>query len=236
MAFGRKVTFGRKQQSMAELQAMMREPDADGIARVFPKELWDDPAIGKLLRDVGMDPDDERNIIRSADDWIATFKAAEQRLAERTVAFSREMEARHGYCRAMPLLVIGRDIYNGEHGAFLYAQMDLIGFDDWNVIWCAADQQTKDACGLPGYPFDLPQLTEAVLTRVKDWHNRHEFILETFGITATGGMGISRQKYERETANIRQEILDWVESMKPRIVGELDRMQRGYTPPEGEAA
>lgn len=236
MAFGRKVTFGRKQQTMRELQASLREPDGDGVARVFSRELWDDPQIGKLLRDCGLNPDDERNILKSADDWIAIFKDAEQRLAERTVAFSREMEARHGYCRAMPLLVIGKDIYNGEYGAFLYAQMDLIGFEDWNVIMCAADQPTKDACGLPGFPGELPQIADAVLTRVKDWHNRHEFVLETFGLTATGRTGISRQKYDREVASIRQEIIDWVAGMKPDIINELHRIQRGYTPDAGEAA
>ena len=31
--------------------------------RVFPAELWDDGPVGKLLRDLGMSPDDESNLV-----------------------------------------------------------------------------------------------------------------------------------------------------------------------------
>jgi hypothetical protein len=48
--FGRR-TFGKQQHSFADLKKMMRPtPDADGVTRVFSKELWDDPKIGSFLR------------------------------------------------------------------------------------------------------------------------------------------------------------------------------------------
>ena len=55
--------FGRrKPQSFTELKETMRPtPDADGVTRVFPKELWDDPKIGQFLREVGFAPDDARS-------------------------------------------------------------------------------------------------------------------------------------------------------------------------------
>jgi len=45
--------FGRrKPQSFTEFKETMRPtPDADGVTRVFPSELWDDPKVGALLRD-----------------------------------------------------------------------------------------------------------------------------------------------------------------------------------------
>ena len=45
---------------------MRPTPDADGVTRVFSKELWDDPKIGKFLQDVGFAPDDARNILPTA--------------------------------------------------------------------------------------------------------------------------------------------------------------------------
>ena len=47
--------FGRrKQQSFADFKKTMRAtPDADGVTRVFSKELWDHPTVGNLLREVG---------------------------------------------------------------------------------------------------------------------------------------------------------------------------------------
>ena len=139
--------FGRrKPQSFTELKETMRPtPDADGVTRVFPRELWDDPKIGKFLQEAGFAPDDARNILPKAEDYIALFAAAKKRLDERTEAFNREMTMRHGYCHAVPFLVIDHTIWDGEHGAFLYAQMNLIGFDEWNVLMLAADVRTKES-------------------------------------------------------------------------------------------
>ncbi|RWC97196.1 MAG: hypothetical protein EOS32_05005 [Mesorhizobium sp.] len=74
--FGRR-TFGKQKHSFADLKKMMRPtPDSDGVTRVFSKELWNDPKIGSMLRELGFAPDDQRNIMRTADDYIALFAAA----------------------------------------------------------------------------------------------------------------------------------------------------------------
>ena len=188
--------FGRrKPQGFAELKETMRPaPDADGVTRVFPRELWDDPKIGKMLRDCGFAPDDARNILPTAQDYVALFAAARKRLDERVDAFNRDMTVRHGYCRAAPFLIIDHTIWDGEHGAFLYAQMNLIGFDDWNVLMLAADARTRDACGLAGHPGTDPACTQLMTKQVIEWKQRYERALAAFGITATGGRGITREQ------------------------------------------
>jgi hypothetical protein len=224
--FGRKPTFGKKQQSFAELKETMRPaPDSYGVTRVFSRELWDDPRIGHALREAGFAPDDARNILPTAKDYIALFAAAKQRLQERTETFNREMTARHGYCRAAPFLVIDRSIWDGEHGAFLYAQMDLIGFDDWNVLMLASDVRTKEVCGIAGHPGTVPAVAQVMTGRVVEWKRRYELALEAFGVTATGGQGITREQYEAEQDALRREIVDKVGWMKPRIIAELLRIQ-----------
>jgi hypothetical protein len=219
--------FGRrKPESFTELKETMRPtPDADGVTRVFPRELWDDPKIGKLLREVGFAPDDARNILPTADDYMALFAAARKRLEERTEAFNREMTMRHGYCRAAPFLVIDNTIWDGEHGAFLYAQMNLIGFDDWNVLMLAADVRTKEACDIAGHPGMVPAITEVMTKRVIDWKHRYELALDAFGMTATGGQGMTREQFQAEQDALRSEIIDNVGWMKPRIISELLRVQ-----------
>ena len=219
--------FGRrKPQSFTELKETMRPtPDADGVTRVFSRELWDDPKIGQFLREVGFAPDDARNILPTAEDYIALFAAAKQRLHERTEAFNRDMTMRHGYCHAVPFLVIDHTIWDGEHGAFLYAQMKLTGFDEWNVLMLAGDVRTKETCDLAGHPGAVPAVTEVMTKRVIDWKHRHDLALEAYGITATGGQGITREQYEADHDALRQEIVDNVGWMKPRIISELLRVQ-----------
>jgi hypothetical protein len=225
MGFGRKIGFGKKQLGMAEVGEMMRQPDSDGVTRVFSKELWDDPRIGAFLRDMGMNPDDERNRVPTAQDYIAKFAAAKERMMARTAEFNRAMTARHGYCNAAPYLVIDSTIWDGVHGAFLYAQLDLVAYDEWNVIMLAADERTRLGCGIPGNPVRITAVSEVMTKRVVEWKRRYEFALETFGITATGGQGISREQFEAEKAALEREIVATVEGMKPRIVAELARIQ-----------
>jgi hypothetical protein len=225
--FGLKGVFGKRQMNFAELKETMRAtPDADGVTRVFSRELWDHPTVGATLRRLGYGPDDARNVMRTAEDYIALFAAARKRLEARTEAFNREMTARHGYCRAAPFLIIDRPIWDGEHGAFLYGQMDLVGYDDWNIIMLAADQQTKDACGIAGYPGPVPAISDAMLKCVLGWKASYEDALEAFGITViTGGQGITAEQYEAVKTALRQDIVDHLAKMKPRIAAELMRVQ-----------
>ena len=225
--FGRRITFGKKQHSLAEVREMMRPtPDADGVTRVFPKEIWDDPKIGSMLRELGFNPDDPSNIRKTADDYIAMFAASKKRLEERADAFNRDNTARYGYCRAAPFLVIDHTIWDGEHGAFLYASMDLIGFDDWNVLMLAADERTRQLCGIAGHPGTVPAVSDGVTKEVIAWKTRHDASLEAYGVTATGGRGgITREQYEAEKDALRQEIIDRVGWLKPRIIAELLRIQ-----------
>ena len=225
------AVFGRRQpQSFTELKETMRPtPDADGVTRVFPKELWDDPKVGNFLREVGFAPDDARNILPTADDYIALFAAAKKRLDERTEAFNREMTMRHGYCRAVPFLVIDHTIWDGEHGAFLYAQLNLIGYDEWNVLLLAADVRTKETCDLAGHPGTVPAVTEVMTERVVEWKRRYEIALEAFWSYSDGRPrnhpGMTREQFEAEQDALRREIVDNVGWMKPRIISELLRIQ-----------
>jgi len=222
--FGRRVAFGKKQETSGELREAARPaPDADTAAPTFHKKQWDDPRIGSMLRDAGFAPDDAAGIAPTADNRLAVFAAANQRLHERTESFNRDMAARHGHCRAVPFLVIDQKIWDGPHGAFLYMQMDLIGFDEWNVMMLAGDPQTTETCGLAGHPGFLPAVTQTMTEHVIGWKAQHDTLLKTFGITAGGGRDISHQEYEMERDTLRREIIDKAGWMKPRIIEDLLR-------------
>ncbi|NEU98990.1 hypothetical protein [Bradyrhizobium uaiense] len=222
--FGRRVVFGKKQEASGEFKEAERPaPGADGAAPAFHKKQWDDPRIGSMLRDAGFAPDDAASIVATADNRLAVFAAANKRLQERTETFNRDMTARHGHCHAIPLLVIDQNIWDGPHGGFLYGQMDLIGYDEWNVIMLAGDPQTTESCGLAGHPGFLPAVTQIMIEHVTEWKARHNALLETFGIAATGGRDIPHEQYEMEKDTLRREIIDKAGWMKPRIIDDLLR-------------
>ncbi|MGY4160734.1 hypothetical protein ACVINW_006576 [Bradyrhizobium sp. USDA 4461] len=220
--FGRRVVFGKKQETLGALKEPERPaPNRDVAAPAFHKKQWDDPRIGPMLRDAGFAPDDAGSIAPTADNRLAVFAAANKRLQERTEAFNRDMTARHGHCNAVPFLVIDQKIWDGPHGAFLYAQMDLIGYDEWNVIMLASDPQTTASCGLAGHPGFLPAVTQTMIEHVIEWKARHNALLETFGIVASGDRDIAHDEYEMEKDTLRREIIDKVGWMKRRIIDDL---------------
>jgi hypothetical protein len=80
-------------------------------------------------------------------------------------------------------------------------------------------------CGIAGHPGTEPAVAQVMTSRVVEWKRRYELALEAFGVTATGGQGITREQYQAEQDALRREIVDNVGWMKPRIIAELLRIQ-----------
>ncbi|MCC8956364.1 hypothetical protein H8B02_23935 [Bradyrhizobium sp. Pear77] len=90
--FERRVVFGKKQATLGDPREPVRPaPGADGAAPAFHRRQWEDPRIGPMLRDAGFAPDDAASIVPTADNRLAVFAAANQRLQERTESFNRDM-------------------------------------------------------------------------------------------------------------------------------------------------
>jgi len=89
----------------------------------------------------------------------------------------------------------------------------------------AADDRTREACDLAGHPGTVPAVTQVMTERVVGWKRRYEDALQSYGMTATGGEGMTREQFETEQDDLRREIVDNVGWMKPRIISELLRVQ-----------
>ncbi|MGA2126988.1 MAG: hypothetical protein ABSG76_12635 [Xanthobacteraceae bacterium] len=221
---GLRLAFGRKKPTLDELKVMSRRtPDADGVTRILPKELWDHPKIGDFLREIGMHPDDQRNHIATAEERIARFARSREALMHRTVQFNRENAGKYGYCHARPMLIIDPEIWDGPHGAFLYGHLDLCGYDDWNVLMCAGDQETIDRCGLVGHPGSIPALAQEMTEKIVQLNARFQQALDSLGMHVLGEPGIDGRELDRIVDDIRYELLEYVSFCKGRTAETLFR-------------
>jgi len=93
------------------------------------------------------------------------------------------------------------------------------------VLMLAADERTREACDLAGHPGTVAAVTQVMTERVIGWRQRYEDALQSYGMTATGGEGMTREQFEAEQDDLRREIVDNVGWMKPRIISELLRVQ-----------
>ena len=95
---GNRPVFGKKNVGSAAPAETKRIPvptDSDGVARVFSKELWDDPQRADFLRKAGYTPDMPSNVIETREDRVARVKASAMRGLQREMAFAAELQARH---------------------------------------------------------------------------------------------------------------------------------------------
>jgi hypothetical protein len=217
-------TFGQRKPSLDELKTMLRRtPDADGVTRILPKGLWDHPKVGDFLRQMGMHPDDQRNRIPTAEDHIARFARSREALMHRHDAFNRENAAKYGHCNARPMLIIASEIWDGPHGAFLYGQLDLCGYDDWNVLMCAGDQETIDRCGLVVHPGSIPALTQKMTEKIVQLKARFQQALDSLGMRVLGEPGIDSRELDLIVDVIRTELLEHVSFCKGKTIEILSR-------------
>jgi len=211
--------FGRKKPSLEERKTTMQPtPDDDGITRVFPKALWDDPKVGDFLRQMGMDPDAPRNRVATAEEHIARFARAREALMERTAAFNRENAARYGHCNARAMLIIAPEIWDGVHGAFLYGQLDLCGYDNWNVLMCADDRKTTDQCGLIGHPGSIPALTQTLTETIVRLKARYQHAHDALGMSVLGEPGIDAGELDSIVADLQRELVDCVGRCRTKTI------------------
>ena len=228
-SFFNRPVFGKKRS--LDIQAIKDEvrhrgPDADGVARVFPKQIWDDPKVGAFLREMGISPDDPRNIRKSADDRRAELAQTNARLDARIAAFNAENTARYGHCKVSRFLLIDAPIWEGKNQGFLIGQLGLCPYDDWNVMLLAADGETLRRCPVLPNPGRHSALLEKMEAKVGELLARYEKGLDLFGLTATLQKGgITREAWESLQGEIHADLMAYV-AIARRVLSEgLERFK-----------
>ena len=170
---GNRPSFGKRNLGSAAPTEAKRIPlptDADGVARVFSKELWDNPEIGAFLMKAGYTPDMPKNVLETREDRVARVKASAMRGLQREMALKAELQARHGPISIMPLMIIDNEVWMADaNGDWLQDMMDYEPCEEWNIIYLALDEETSRKLNLPMHPRKpLPLIDDLVRTFIRE--------------------------------------------------------------------
>jgi len=150
------VGFGKRPAT-----ATAAPPNPHGRAKVFPDALWQSET-GGLLRDLGMSPNDESNLVPNAASIDSRIRSGQAALETRTLNALVKARARFPDAALKPFFLIPDPCWNGPHGTFLMRSLDLYPFDDWNVMFLAADDATAEALEIAAHPNgNVPAFVEA---------------------------------------------------------------------------
>ena len=127
---------------------MHPSPDRDGVTRALPKELWNGSS-GDMLRQLGMSPDDESNLVLTPEKARANAKELENSL-NAVVAHVND-ELANG-CSVLPWARIPWSVWSMDSAEFLMKACCAYPAALWNNMLLPADAKSAAILGLPQHP------------------------------------------------------------------------------------
>lgn len=184
--------FGIARHSKAKKTISARASHFDGT-HIIPSELWDDPKLGSFLREAGVKPDDPNNLIQTYQkEYEDRIKRSQSEMNARLSTFNENIAREKGdACRAVAFFLFGDSCWNGNAGQFLLHDLGLSPYDEWNVVYLAADEETAKRCEIPLHPGRIAEM--------EAWTCRVIGEIEQQLIDASGG----RSRFERSLDEIK---------------------------------
>lgn len=122
--------------------------DADGVARVFPKELFQGET-GAFLRELGFSPDDPANILPTQTAAQAKSDVLKRELDALVASVNDELG---GVCTVLPWAMVPWSVWNREPAEFMMGTCDFYPASRWNTMLLPADAASAERLGLPVHP------------------------------------------------------------------------------------
>ncbi len=197
-------------------------PDADGKTRVFPLSLFEGEH-GAFLRAVGMSPDDPGNIVPTEDDYRQMLDRSRIAMSQRCDRIEAEMRARYGHGLVRPYFILGELTMHTALGDFLVHNLELLPFDEWNMVALAKDDRTAALSGLPRHPGEnIEAFDRRGLEFVTGLHRIFGETMKSVDpmaedfVDRLGEIDVAKLKSDTRSA-----IIDWVADQKPVLLSTL---------------
>src|SRR5215813_7536313 len=147
MMFGRRKTASQNSPSIPPPSI-----DSDGKRRVFGEAVFAGKH-GDMLRALGLSPNDEAYIIPDAAEFDRRIQQSLARQDARRTEIEAELLRTRGHNAIRPFFILAEPVYNSQLGQWLVRLMNLLPYDDWNIVYLPLDRETQAAMGgLPLHP------------------------------------------------------------------------------------
>jgi hypothetical protein len=197
--------------------------DSDGKRRVFGEAVFAGKH-GDMLRALGLSSNDEANIIPDAAEFDRRIQQSLARQDARRTEIEAELLRTRGHNAIRPFFILAEPVYNSELGQWLIQRMNLLPYDDWNVVYLPMDRETQTAMGgLPLHPRQsIGPIDELMRERIggyfsqfQDAKRKVDAHVEEVGMQAAmdviGG-------FVTYVDNMPPRILDFVAEVRPMII------------------
>ncbi len=126
--------------------------DSDGKRRVFGEAVFAGKH-GDMLKSLGFDLNDPANIIPDDAEIDRRIKESLAKQDTRRTQIETNLLRTHGHNAIRPFFILAEPVFNSQLGQWLIRSMNLLPYDDWNIVYLPLDGGTQAAMGgLPLHP------------------------------------------------------------------------------------
>ena len=223
--------FGWRNKPVATDPVIHPHVDSDGKRRVFGEAVFAGQHR-KMLWQLGIGPDDEANIIPSDADFDRRIKESLAKQDARRTQIEEELLRTHGHNAIRPFFILAEPVFNSELGQWLIRLMNLMPYDDWNIVYLPMDRETQAAMGgLPLHPRQsIGPIDQLMCEQIgnfysscKDATRKVDAHVREVGFEAAHDVIESFVAY---SSAMPQKILDHVARVRPMIIELIADVQR----------
>lgn len=147
------MSFGKRPSTSAPATPPQEPPPSDphGRRKVFSDEIWQGNH-GALLRELGMSPDDESNLVPNGSSLNAAIERSKAAHEAAYAEVQKRVRSTLPEAEIKPFFLIPDPVWNSPAGTLLMGSLELYPFDAWNVMYLAADERTALVLDLAPHP------------------------------------------------------------------------------------
>jgi len=224
--------FGRRKTPLQDSPSIPQPSlDPDGKRRVFGEAVFAGKHRGMLWR-LGIGPDDEANIIPDDAEFDRRIKQSLAQQDARRTKIEDELKQTHGHNAIRPFFILAEPVFNSQLGQFLIRLMNLLPYDDWNVVYLPLDRETQAAMGgaLPLHPRQsIGPIDKLMCEQIGDYFSQYQDAKRKVDAhVAKVGVEAAMDVIETfvaYTQNMPARILDHVARVRPMIIALIADVQ-----------
>lgn len=223
--------FGWRNKPVPSDPAIATQVDSDGKRRVFGKAVFAGKH-GDMLRRLAFGPNDEANIIPNDGEFGRRINMSLAKQDARRTQIEEDLFRTHGHKAIRPFFILAEPVFNSELGQWLIKLMNLMPYDDWNIVYLPMDRETQAAMnGLPLHPCQsIGPIDQLMCEQIGDFYSEYKGVkrkvdahVAEVGLSAANDvMG----RFVTYTEAMPQRILDHVARVRPMIVELIADVQR----------
>jgi hypothetical protein len=223
--------FGWRNKPVPSDLAIQPQVGSDGRRRVFGKAVFAGKH-GDMLRRLGFGPNDEANIIPNDGEFGRRINMSLAKQDARRTQIEEDLFRTHGHKAIRPFFILAEPVFNSELGQWLIKLMNLMPYDDWNIVYLPMDRETQAAMnGLPLHPRQsIGPIDELMCKQVgtfydewKDAKRKVDEHVRKVGLSAANDVMGGFIAY---TDAMPQRILDHVARVRPMIIELIADVER----------